>query len=118
MASRSRSERGPIIVIQEVHPSHIERLDHLVLTITDIPATCTFYIRILGMQGVAVGDGRKALAFGDQNINLHQVGHEFEPKALRRLPGWAATAHSCTRDKPATMVYDREGHMPQHICTL
>jgi catechol 2,3-dioxygenase-like lactoylglutathione lyase family enzyme len=87
MASRSRSNRGPISVIQEVQALHIDRLDHLVLTITDIPATYTFCTRILGMREVAVGDGRKALAFGDQKINLHQAGHEFEPKALRRLPG-------------------------------
>jgi len=89
MANRSRSNRGPISVIQEAQAMHIDRLDHLVLTVTDIAATCTFYTRTLGMQAVTFGGGRKALVFGDQKINLHQVGHEFEPKALRPIPGSA-----------------------------
>jgi len=32
---------------------------------------------------------RKALSFGRQKINLHQLGHEFEPKALRPTAGSA-----------------------------
>ena len=59
----------------------VERLDHLVLTVADIDASCTFYQRVLGMQVVTFGQGRKALAFGQQKINLHLHGHEFEPKA-------------------------------------
>lgn len=67
----------------------IERLDHLVLTVKDIDATCGFYSRVLGMQVVTFGEGRKALSFGRQKINLHQVGHEFEPKAARPTAGSA-----------------------------
>lgn len=67
----------------------IERLDHLVLTVADIAATCAFYERALGMRAVTFGEGRKALAFGRQKINLHQRGHEFEPKAARPTPGSA-----------------------------
>jgi catechol 2,3-dioxygenase-like lactoylglutathione lyase family enzyme len=67
----------------------IERLDHLVLTVKDIGATCEFYARVLGMQLVAFGEGRKALAFGSQKINLHEQGKEFEPKAFRPTPGSA-----------------------------
>jgi catechol 2,3-dioxygenase-like lactoylglutathione lyase family enzyme len=65
----------------------IDRIDHLVLTVRDIEATCAFYTRILGMQVLTFEEGRKALAFGAQKINLHQAGHEFEPKALRPTPG-------------------------------
>lgn len=65
----------------------IDRLDHLVLTVADIAATCTFYQRVLGMQVVSFAGGRKALAFGSQKINLHEAGHEFEPKAERPAPG-------------------------------
>ena len=65
----------------------IERLDHLVLTVRDIPTTCDFYVRVLGMNVVAFTDGRKALAFGQQRINLHQTGREFEPKAQAPIPG-------------------------------
>lgn len=40
-----------------------------------------FYSRVLGMSVVSFGQGRKALVFGRQKINLHQIGKEFEPKA-------------------------------------
>ncbi|MEP7285339.1 MAG: VOC family protein [Chloroflexota bacterium] len=67
----------------------IDRLDHLVLTVANIEATCAFYATVLGMQVATFGDGRKALTFGHQKINLHQAGHEFEPKAFRPTPGSA-----------------------------
>jgi catechol 2,3-dioxygenase-like lactoylglutathione lyase family enzyme len=67
----------------------IERLDHLVITVADIEATCAFYARVMGMQVVTFGTGRKALAFGQQKINLHQHGKEFEPKAITPMPGSA-----------------------------
>jgi catechol 2,3-dioxygenase-like lactoylglutathione lyase family enzyme len=68
---------------------HIDRLDHLVLTVRDIEASCAFYTRVLGMQVVTFAGGRKALAFGRQKINLHQQGKEFEPKAQHPTPGSA-----------------------------
>lgn len=67
----------------------IDRLDHLVLTVGDVDATCAFYARVLGMDVVAFGNGRKALAFGKQKINLHPYGREFEPKAAQPTPGSA-----------------------------
>jgi len=67
----------------------IDRLDHLVLTVRDVEATCSFYARVLGMQVVTFGEARKALAFGRQKINLHQAGREFEPKAALPTPGSA-----------------------------
>jgi catechol 2,3-dioxygenase-like lactoylglutathione lyase family enzyme len=65
----------------------IDHIDHLVMTVQDIGATCEFYSRVLCMKTVAFAAGRVALAFGTQKINLHQVGHEFEPKAKRPTPG-------------------------------
>ena len=59
----------------------IDRLDHLVLTVKDIQVTCDFYEQVLGMMVVTFGANRKALQFGRQRINLHQLGNEFEPKA-------------------------------------
>jgi catechol 2,3-dioxygenase-like lactoylglutathione lyase family enzyme len=64
-------------------------LDHLVLTVRSVEATCSFYSRVLGMSVVAFGEGRRALAFGSQKINLHEQGKEFEPKAERPTPGSA-----------------------------
>ena len=66
---------------------HLDSLDHLVLTVADIPATCDFYQRVLGCEIVTFGEGRKAIGFGRQKINLHQAGRELEPKAQRPTPG-------------------------------
>ena len=67
----------------------IDRLDHLVLTVQNMEATCEFYCRVLGMELIKFGNDRKALKFGNQKINLHQAGKEFEPKALCPTPGSA-----------------------------
>lgn len=67
----------------------INRLDHLVLTVADLNATIEFYTEVLGMAAQTFGDGRRALQFGTSKINLHQAGHEFEPKAQRATPGSA-----------------------------
>jgi len=65
----------------------IDHLDHLVLTTTHLDRCVEFYTRVLGMQLETFGAGRKALRFGSQKINLHEVGREFEPKAHRPTPG-------------------------------
>lgn len=65
----------------------LERIDHLVLTVADIPRTVDFYQRVLGMRHEVFGEGRSALVFGQQKLNLHQAGREFEPKAAHPLPG-------------------------------
>lgn len=65
----------------------IASLDHLVLTVRDLEVTCAFYERVLGMEVVTFGQGRKALSFGTQKFNLHQAGKEFEPKADQPTPG-------------------------------
>ncbi|MCC6614762.1 MAG: VOC family protein [Anaerolineae bacterium] len=70
-------------------PFHIDRIDHLVLTVENIDTTVTFYTRVLGMEAVTFGGGRVALRFGAHKINLHQRGHEFEPKAAHPVPGSA-----------------------------
>ena len=67
----------------------VDRLDHLVLTVASIEASCEFYQRVLGMKPVSFANGRKALAFGRQKINLHPAGKEFEPHAERPIPGSA-----------------------------
>jgi catechol 2,3-dioxygenase-like lactoylglutathione lyase family enzyme len=67
----------------------IARLDHIVLTVKSIKVTTKFYSKVLGMKEVRFGEGRVALAFGQQKINLHQVGKEFEPKAHEPTSGSA-----------------------------
>lgn len=67
----------------------IDRLDHLVLTVADLEATIGFYTRVMGMREETFGEGRRALLFGRQKLNLHQAGREFEPKAATPVPGSA-----------------------------
>lgn len=67
----------------------IDRVDHFVLTVASIEATCAFYTKALGMEVVEFAGGRKALSFGRQKINLHERGKEFEPKAQHPTPGSA-----------------------------
>lgn len=67
----------------------IDSLDHLVLTVANIEASCAFYQRVLGMGVETFAGGRKAITFGCQKINLHQYGAEFEPKSASPTPGSA-----------------------------
>lgn len=67
----------------------ISHLDHLVLTVQDIEKTLAFYQSVLAMEKISFGDGRVALRFGDQKINLHRQGEEFEPNAGNACPGSA-----------------------------
>jgi catechol 2,3-dioxygenase-like lactoylglutathione lyase family enzyme len=67
----------------------VSSLDHLVLTVRDVEATVTFYERALGMRGFSFAGDRRALAFGDQKINLHELGHEHLPNAAAATPGSA-----------------------------
>jgi catechol 2,3-dioxygenase-like lactoylglutathione lyase family enzyme len=65
----------------------IDRIDHIVLTAFDVERTIDFYSRVMGMEPITFAGGRRGLAFGRQKINLHQAGREFEPKALKPVPG-------------------------------
>jgi catechol 2,3-dioxygenase-like lactoylglutathione lyase family enzyme len=65
----------------------VDRIDHVVLTCGDVERTISFYERALGMRALTFGSGRRALTFGDQKLNLHQAGREYEPKARVPTPG-------------------------------
>jgi len=67
----------------------IDSIDHVVLTVKDINATCEFYSKVLGMEIVTFGESRKALAFGSQKINLQQLGRESTLIAEKPTPGSA-----------------------------
>jgi len=68
---------------------NINRLDHLVLTVKDIDTTVTFYTQVLGMKKEVFKESRVALKYGNQKINLHLLGNEFEPKAQNVKEGSA-----------------------------
>ncbi len=68
----------------------VASLDHVVLTVSDIEATIAFYERVLGMRRVdPATPGPRGVAFGNQKINLHQVGSELSPRAVRATAGSA-----------------------------
>ena len=68
----------------------IDRIDHIVLTTRDKDACIRFYTGVLGMELVRFRtptEGRLALSFGAQKINLHEWGREFMPRAHVAVPG-------------------------------
>lgn len=67
----------------------VEQLDHLVLPVSDIESIAHFYTTHLGMEKRTFGEGRVALHFGDQKINLHPAGWDYEPKAKVSVAGTA-----------------------------
>lgn len=100
-----------------MQPSNIQcrvrAIDHIVLTVSNIPDAVRFYTQVLGMRGeqFAGADGarRWALNFGQSKINLHQKGQEFSPNAANAAPG---TADLCfLTDAPITDWMD---HLDVH----
>lgn len=75
--------------------AQVKSLDHIVLTVANIERTKEYYTRVLGMKHKSFSSPkdpsvvRHALLFGDQKINLHELGSEFEPKAQNVRPGSA-----------------------------
>jgi len=67
----------------------LDRLDHLVITVRDVEATCRFYETALGMRRESFGEGRVALHFGRQKINLHPYPSPVEIVAKDPRPGTA-----------------------------
>jgi catechol 2,3-dioxygenase-like lactoylglutathione lyase family enzyme len=67
----------------------IAGIDHLVLTVASIERTLAFYTDVLGLRARSFGTEpvRWALHFGEQKFNLHEAGHEFEPKAAAPTVG-------------------------------
>ena len=68
----------------------IERIDHLNITVADIPRSVEFYRRVLGMKTETMGEGRAALLFGEQKIHLDLAGGPMAMAGDKRMP-----AHIC-----------------------
>lgn len=67
----------------------ITALDHLVLTVANIDKTVDFYVNVLGMEKQIFGENRVALRFGNQKINLYELGKEIKPNATNAVCGSA-----------------------------
>ena len=66
---------------------YIDRIDHFVLTVRSLDVSCRFYEQVLGFERVDTPGKPTAVRFGNQKINLHEVGRTFEPKAQTALQG-------------------------------
>ncbi len=65
----------------------ISRIDHFVLTVRSLEATCKFYERVLDFKRVDTPGRPTAMTFGHNKINIHEVHHTFDPKAAVPTPG-------------------------------
>ena len=83
----------------------VSSIDHLVLTVRDVTETLEFYERVLGMRQVNFGEDRVALKFGNQKINLHALGQEFEPRAANASPGTADLCFITPVELPQAMSH-------------
>ncbi|TDR14900.1 VOC family protein [Marinomonas communis] len=86
----------------------ITRLDHFVLTVKDLQKTVAFYTQVMGMKEVRFGEGRIALEYGQQKINLHELGNEFEPKAQNVREGSADLCFITQTPLEGAMTHVRE----------
>lgn len=81
----------------------LDRIDHVIFTVRDVEATCTWYVRVLGTEVLTFGDGRKALQVGHCKLNLHPAGKEYEPKAAVPGPGTQDICLVTTSPLPAVL---------------
>ncbi|KGQ28687.1 VOC family protein [Gallibacterium anatis] len=89
---------------------NITHLDHLVLTVKDIDVSVAFYQK-LGMKKQLFLVSRVALQFGQQKINLHQLGKEFEPKAKQVQAGSADLCFIVSEPLEQVLDYLKEQHL-------
>jgi len=92
----------------------VRSLDHLVLTVEDIDATVRFY-ELLGMRRQTFDEGRVALRFGDQKLNLHQAGAELAPHAARPTRGSADLCFLVEGDLDEVVESLRRAHIPVEL---
>lgn len=67
----------------------ISRLDHFVIPCSDVEMICDFYVRVLNMERIEFGEGRLALGFGQQKINLQPAGWAYTLRAKNHIAGTA-----------------------------
>ena len=67
----------------------IDHLDHFVIPCGDIETIAAFYVRVLNMERIEFGNGRVALRFGEQKINLQPAGWDEVMRAKNHIEGTA-----------------------------
>ncbi len=82
----------------------ITRLDHFVITVSDLSATCEFYNRVLGMTVKHEKHRPTSLHFGQQKINVHEKGKEFSPRS--HVPTVGAADFCIITELPMTKLVE------------
>ena len=80
----------------------IAGIDHFVLTVASVEATCAFYKRALGIEADHFAPGRVALRLGGQKINLH--GRSGRPDLVARAPTEGAGDFCLLDDRPVEEI--------------
>jgi catechol 2,3-dioxygenase-like lactoylglutathione lyase family enzyme len=90
----------------------IKSLDHLVLTTRDAQACIAFYTRVLGMKLETFGEGRRALRFGDQKINIHDQSTVTDGYAAYPTPGSLDLCFLADRPLDEVIAHLRSADIP------
>ena len=90
----------------------IKSMDHVVLTTRDAEKCIDFYTRVLGMQLETFGQGRRALRFGEQKINIHDQGTVTDNYAAHPTPGSLDLCFLADRPLDAVIARLRETGVP------
>jgi catechol 2,3-dioxygenase-like lactoylglutathione lyase family enzyme len=90
----------------------IKSLDHIVLTTSDLEKCIDFYTRVLGMKLERFGQGRLALRFGEQKINLHDKGTDAANYAAQPTPGSLDVCFLADRALDEVIAHLREADIP------
>ena len=68
----------------------VDRIDHISLTCGDIETSASWFQRVLGMEREEFGvDGRTALKFGGQKLNLYTADEDLTLTGASAGPGTA-----------------------------
>ncbi len=90
----------------------IKSLDHLVLTTRDAEKCIDFYTRVLGMRIETFGQGRRALRFGEQKINVHDPSTQTDIYAAHPTPGSLDLCFLADRPLDAVIAQLRAAGIP------
>ncbi|RBO84012.1 VOC family protein [Marinomonas aquiplantarum] len=71
----------------------ISHIDHIVLTVADIETAVAFYEKVLQMEAITFGEGRRAVRFGEQKINFQKLGQELRNHAMEGAGDLCLIAH-------------------------
>jgi len=90
----------------------IKSLDHIVLTTSDLDKCIDFYTRVLGMELERFGQGRLALRFGEQKLNLHDQGTVTANYAAHPTPGSLDLCFLADRPLDEVIAHLRKADIP------